>query len=245
MSKFRPEVRALLAQDPFGEDVFPRRENLLPLSKDGRTVALETLRMYLADLTFRRPGGRDKQSKATLPPIEFKIPESRIYVEWPDDEVELELPAIALLGEAQADYDSIGLTNYVDESSYGKYSPGTVVTWMGEYVENFALEIWAETRQQRRAMLVGIEQALSPFQQMAGLRFRMPDYYDQLCCFALQSRQIMDDEDAAQVRRKAKMVIELRYNCVAAVNVEPMTPTVAIEVDVEGDDITPIELDDE
>ncbi len=172
--KLSKEVRDVLWMDPFGT-VYPPRPNPPPLVEDGRTVALKTLRRYFEDLTFYRPGGRHPASKERLPPIAFKIPHRDIYVEWPDDETELRLPAIALLAQQAADYDTIGMTTYVDESSQDVYSPGTVLNVMGEYVENFVIDIWADTKPHRRSMLIGLEQALSPFEQMAGLRFIMPD----------------------------------------------------------------------
>jgi hypothetical protein len=242
--KLSKKVRDVLWQNPFGT-VYPPRPNPPPLPEDGRTVALRLLKLYLADLTFYRPGGRDEKSLARLPSIPFKIPERSIHIEWPDDEVELEMPAIALLAQAPADYEAIGLTNYVDEKTRDKFFPGTVVMLMGEYVEEFVLEIWSETKAHRRSMLIGIEQALSPFEQMAGLRFRMPDYYDQLVTFALQTREIVDDEEAVRVRRRARMVIQMSYCMAALVNVEGMIPITETTVDADEDDGTEVSLEDE
>ena len=116
------------------------------------------------------------------------------------------------------------MTNNVDEGTENTFAPNTVVIWQGEYIENFVLEIWAKTKQERRSMLAGIEKYMSPLQQMAGIRFRMPDYYDQLCCFSLQSREIVDDEAAQFARRKARLVIELRYNLSLIHISEPTRP---------------------
>ena len=240
---FSKEVRDVLWQDPFGENVFPRRARPPFPAEDGRTVALRTLRRYLADLTFYRAGGKDDAGER-LPPIPFQIPAENIHLEWPDNEAALQLPAIALLAQGPGEYDSIGVMTNVDEESQDQIAPGTVVNLLSELQENFVLEIWSATKQHRRALRAGIEQALSPFEQMAGLRFRMPDYYNQLACFALQSCEIVDDEEAVRIRRRARMVIELRYNVCALVNVSPMQPQMTALVDAD-DDGSPIEPDEE
>ncbi len=224
--RLSPDVREFLWNDPFGLDVYPRRNNPPSPTRDGRSVALILLKRYLADLTFNRPGACEEDD-----PIRFQIPESHIHVEWPAPEVELKLPAIALLAQAPGSYESRGMTTYVDESTHDVFAPKTVVNIMGEYVEQFVLEIWSETKAHRRSMLVGIEQALSPFQQMAGLRFVMKDYFGQFACLSLQSREIVDDEDAVRIRRRARMVIELRFNVVSLVNVETLTPETTVGVD--------------
>lgn len=229
MPKFSPEVRKVLWNRPFGT-VFPQRPNPAPLAEDGRTVALKTLRKYFADLTFYRPGGRDERSGARLPAIPFQVPAERIHVEWPDDEVNLQLPSIAMLATQPADYEAIGMTVYIDESSRDRFGKGTVVIWLGEYVEELAVELWSDTKAHRRGMLVGIEQALSPYELMAGIRFLMPDYYDQLCCFELLTREVVDDEEAVRIRRKARFVVRLRFNCVAVVNVEEIDWSFALTV---------------
>ncbi len=244
MPKFSKEVRDVLWGDPFGE-VYPKREPPRSPVYDGRTAALRILKLYFQELTFYRPGGRDARTGEQNAPIAFQVPERDIHVEWPDDEEDLKLPALALLAQAPADYDAIGMTNYVQEETRDKYSPGTVLIWMSEAVEKFVVEVWAETKQQRRSIKAGLEQALSPLQQMAGLRFRMPDYYDQLVCFALETSEIVDDEQATFLRRKARLVIEMRFNVVALVNVSELDPRMVATVDADDDTGVAVNLDDE
>ncbi len=240
MPKFSKEVRDVLVGDPFGE-VFPKREPPPPPIYDGRTAALRILKKYFSELTFYRAGGRDAGGDQK-DPIPFKIPYRDIHVEWPDDEDDLHLPALAFLAQGPADYDSIGLTNVVEENTVGVYSSGTVLIWMSEYQEKFGIDIWAETKAQRRAIIAGLEQALSPIQQMAGIRFRMPDYYDQLVCFELQTRELFDDEQSTFVRRRARLTVEMRFNVVALVNVETLQPVVTLDVDVDEDTNEPVVL---
>lgn len=240
MPKFSKEVRDVLQGDPFGE-VFPKREPPVPPIYDGRTAAMRILKLYFSELVFYRAGGKDEAGDQK-DPIPFKIPFRDIHVEWPDDEEDLHLPALAFLAQSPGDYDSIGLTNVVEEQTKDVYSPGTVLIWMSEYQEKFAIDIWAETKAQRRSIIAGLEQALSPLQQMAGIRFRMPDYYEQLACFALQTREIIDDELSTLVRRKARLIVDLRFNVVALVNVETMNPVTTLDVDVVEDTGEPVVL---
>jgi hypothetical protein len=229
--KLTKEVRDVLWGNPFGE-VYPRRPTPIPPVYDGRTAALRILRKYISELTFYRPGGKDVIGNQK-DPIAFSIAERDIHVERPDDEEEMRLPALALLAKTNGDYEAIGMTSVVEEDSFEKYAPGTVLIWMSEYSENFDIEIWAETKQQRRAITLGLEQALSPIEQMAGIRFLMPDYYEQLVCFELQTREVIEDDTDLLVRRKAKMEVQMRFNVVALVPVNLLEPAVDVLVDAD------------
>jgi hypothetical protein len=228
---FSKEIRALLFGNPFGE-VFPPRPNPPPPVVDGRTVALRILKKYFSELTFYRSGGKDPAGNA-LEPISFQVPDRDIHIEWPDDPENVHFPAIAFLSEDRADYDSIGLTSYVEEASRDVYQKDTIIIWLSEYVENFVIEIWTDTKAERRSILAGLEQAMVPLQQMYGIRFRMPDYFDQLVCFALQDREVVEDDMAVRNRRKARLRVEMRFNVVALVNAADFEPSVRIDVDAD------------
>ena len=234
---FSKRIRDLLWGEPFG-DVYPTREPPPPPVYDGRTAALGILREYITELTFYRPGGKDQLGNP-LPPIAFQIPRRDIYVEWPDNEADLRAPSLAFLSIGPADYASIGMTSYVDEN-WQKEHPGELLTWMSEYQETFSIDIWCETKQQRRAVILGLEQSLSPLEYMAGLRFVMPDYYGQLVCFALQSREIIEEDSNTLLRRKARLLVQMYFNVVAAYPVNPMEPVVDVEVDTDEDTNEPI-----
>lgn len=227
-------LRDVLWGNPFGS-VLPKREAPVSVTADGRTAALTVLARYISELTFYRPGGLDVNGN-TKDPIPFQIAERDVHVEEPDDEEEYRVPAIALLAQAPANYDAIGMTSKVLEETKDVYGEGTVLIWMSEHQENFVLEIRAETKQQRRAMVLGLENALSPIEQMAGIRFLMNDYYGQLCTFQLQSKEYIDDDMDLLARRKAKLVIQLVYNVVALFPVNELVP--AIDVLVDADDST-------
>lgn len=242
MPNFSPELRRVIVGNPWGE-VHPSRPPPPPPPYDGRTAALRVLKKYISELTFFRSGGVDGDGTAK-DPIPFQIATRDIHVEWPDDEATLRLPSIALLGAgAPADYDNLGMTTNVEEDSVGKYGPGTVLIDIAEHTENVAIEIWAETKPQRRAILAGLEQALSPLEQMAGIRFRCPDYYDQFACFSMNTKEYVDDETAVFARRKARIVAQLRIKVVRLVNVEFLNPVPTMVVDANEDTGEPVDLE--
>jgi len=227
-----PELRKLLFGSPWGE-VFPARANPPPLSYDGRTVALRTLRRYLSEITFRRSGGRDAKGNP-LTPIDFKIDEKEIQIGWPDYEKELVFPSLTFL-HGPGDYDMIGLTGYVEEETKDRYGRGTVVAWMSEYVETFQIEIWANKRAELRSVLAGIETSLSPTQQMYGLRFTMPDYFGQFVRFTPGKRIEFDEQDSARNRRRARLDVEMAFHVVTLVNYELVRPELRVVVDADLD----------
>jgi hypothetical protein len=237
-------LRKLLFGTPFGE-VFPAKANPPPKSVDGRTVALGILREYLAALVFYRPGTVDRRTDTQGDAIPFQIPDERIHIEMPDDEVQLNtFPAIALLSNGDAEYDMIGLDAYIEEKTRDRYGLGTVVQWQQEFVEEIAVEIWASSKPERRAMLAGLENALVPTEQMYGVRFRMPDYFDQLVCFTPLSRTLMENEDNVRNRKTARIIVQMRFNQVALVNYEPLTTWLKTEVNVDEDTNTSVTLGD-
>jgi hypothetical protein len=217
------KIRDLLFGRPFGE-LFPPKANPPPLAVDGRTVALETLAAYIATLDFFRPGDTGG------PPTKFRIPESNFHIEWPDYVEEMVFPSIAVV-HSRASYDVIGLVSYVEESTRDVYAPGTVLQWQAEYVETINLEVWTSKKAERRSLLAGLETAFSPTEQMSGLRFRMPNYFNELVCFTLLRREVMDEPDSPKNRRRAQLEMQMRFNIVSLVNYTTMKPQVQVTVD--------------
>lgn len=233
---FPASLRSLLVGTPFGE-VYPGRVAPPPPTQDGRTAALEILKRYIGLLTFRRAGA------VGGPPIPFKIAAQNIHIEWPDHEVDRETPSVVFLQTEDGMYDAIGLTAAVDEETKDVYAPGTVLQTQSEYRETFTLEVHASLKPERRAIVVGLEQAMTPTEQMYGIRFRMPAYFDQHVCFTLNSRRFNEDPDSARHRRVAQLKIEMRYNVVALINVVTMRPLIKVNTDVDQDTGEAVTLD--
>lgn len=230
-----PELRALLFGEPFGE-VYPQRPNPPPLAVDGRTAALRILRQYFSELIFQRAMGVDPATDKDLPPKQFRFPINDIHISWPDYEKALVFPSIVMLA-GTGNFEPLGLGTYWNEETRDKYGKGTIVQYQADYVEEFTVEIWAAKRPELRAILAGIQVALSPTETMYGIRFRVPEYFDQLVCFTPGSSTIVEESPDAQNRRKARITIEMRMNQVALVNYDILTPTVEIVTDGLGADL--------
>lgn len=215
----------LLQGTPFGT-VYPSKPNPPPLAVDGRTVALRLLRKYVTNLTFYR------RMTATQAPQAFSVKPENFHIEWPGQPQDLNFPAIVVV-PAEAQYNPIGLTSYVEEATRDRFKQGTVVQWQSEYREIIKLEVWASEKSVRRAVFAGLEVALCPTEQMYGLRFRMPDYYDELVCFCVWSRELLDDRMSALNRRRGHLSIEMRFNIVALVNYSQLSPTIGVNTDVD------------
>jgi hypothetical protein len=210
--------------------VYPPQQNPDPGAVDGRTSALRILKAYLCELTFRRAGEVSKVTGKRGEPVEFRLDPRDVHIEWPDHEDDLHFPAVVMLATGEAQYASIGLTPKAEEETRDVYAPGTVLYWMSENTETFVLEVWANTKAERRALKAGLEVALVPVEQMYGLRFRVPEYFNEMVCFTLLSSRIVDDEMAVQGRRKLQLSIEMRFNQVALVNYVEMRPVVCTEI---------------
>jgi len=222
-----PTAHSLIQGTPFGSVQPPRPFRPLP-AVDGRTVALKILRKYISELVFSRPdqGGRV---------IPYRIPEANIHLEMPDNVEKLVFPSIAFL-PSDATHDVIGLTAYYDESTLDRYGKGLVVMESTEYREVFTIATWATLSPERRSMKAGLEDALVPVEQMYGLRFIMPDYYDRTVCFSLFSSSVPDDPAmAATGRRWALLQVEMRFNEARLVDYTNLTPQVVVEAAPVGD----------
>lgn len=241
-NNFSQALRDLLWGTPWGQTFPPRDQPPQPPS-DGRTVAMEILKRYIAELVFHRIGEVDKRTGQRGPTIPFQIPPASIHVEWPDHEEDLVFPSIALLSTGPADYAMIGLTSYIEEKSKDVFLPGTVLQYQYEHTETIAIEIWASKRSERRAILAGLEVALTPTEQMYGVRFRMPDYFGQLVCFSPSKREVFEEPDAARGRRRARVDVEMRFNVVALVNYNTLTVSLGVTTDFDEVANQPVVLD--
>ncbi len=205
---------------------------------DGRTAALRTLARYVSELTFYRSGELLAVPTATAeavygPPIPFAIPREQFYEEQPDNPEELTLPCITVIA-GDASYNPIGMTTFVIEESRDQYGLGTVLQWQSSYDETIVLEIAAQSKAERRAIKVGLEQALVPTEQLYGLRFAMPDYFGQLVTFSLDKFKLKE-EMSGQNRRKSHMTLAMHLTVVALVDAVTLRPVVSTSVQDSGD----------
>lgn len=202
-----------------------------PLPFDARTAALRTLSEYLSALTFYKAGA------VGGPPVAFKFKPEQILIEWPDNPESMVMPSLAFQS-VRASLEPIGLAPSYDESSAGKFGAGTILRDLGcEYIEQVMLEGWVTDRADRRAIARGLPFALSPLENMYGLRLIVPDYYDAVVRFSPKDIETVDDEMSAKGRRRVRMGIEMVLPMIHLVNIATMTTKVDVEV-VEADDYT-------
>lgn len=232
MPAFSDKLKALLWGQPFG-DVQPPRPDPVPPAFDGRTAALKVLQLYLSELTFYRAG------EVGGPLVAFQVPRAQIKIEPADDADDGQMPALAFVPGDGAS-EALGLGAYVEETSKDVYGPGTVVQWQSEYAETFTIEVTARSRAERRALVAGIVRAMSPTEFMYGVRFIMPDYFNQLVVFTIQRRTLSRDF-ATTVKRRylAEVQVEMRLTEVALQNYVDVQPTLAVDTKAAGGSFDP------
>lgn len=172
---------------------------------DARHVALETLKTYLSLLIFTRPGGVNEA------PIEYTIPRENIETEWPGEQKngDISFPGIGInAGEGTHDTYGLGAAQAIEDSA-DVYGEGTVLIALAEYNEEFMLEVWADSRAQRRSIVAGMLEALMPLQESSSLRLKLPAYYDRVARFSYTGVRYVDDPDVVRGRWRAQLRIDM------------------------------------
>lgn len=225
-------VLDLIVGQPFGEVSPPRVDPIQP-AHDARTAALKVLKLYLSELTFYRAGDIGGA------PIPFQVPPDHIKTEPVDSVDDAQMPAITFVpGDGTS--EALGLGAYLEETSKDVYAPGTAVQWQSEYAETFTIEIVCATRAQRRAVVAGVVRAMSPTEFMYGIRFRMPDYFDQLVVFVINRRSLSRDYGSSMKRRHiAEIQVEMKLTEVSLQNVVEVQPRVDVDVKSPGSAFDP------
>lgn len=219
----------LLQGQPWGK-IYPPRSLPYNPTTDGRSIALSIFRKYLASLRFHLPAGDIVSATNPGQTRELQICEDAIFIEAADSVDIARLPAIVLI-PGEGIYDSIGLTNYIDEKTVDVFGVGTAIQSQSEYTETFTLQVWAPTKPVRRALVAGIETSLVPTEDMYGIRFKMPGYWNEMVCFTLKSRTNIDDSLAQTGKLRVNFGIEMRYNVVRLVALNGAQTIIVTEVD--------------
>lgn len=213
--------------DPFTGDVRPRRASPAQPATDGRTAALSTLFDYLSAIAYLRPG--DKGG----PPIKFQLPRDNCHTEWPDGAEVAEFPSLCALEGTRADRLANGLTYAIQEDTRDAFAPGTVVMRTDELREEVHLEVWANYRSERRALMSGIEGALAVTERAAALRLVVRDYFNSRASFRLLDTTLSGEVDNARGRRRGLLTVEMRVVLGVLVNAQTMRPQTTLGVDID------------
>ena len=191
-----------------------------------RSVALKQLFDYIAELTFYRA---DRNGRS----IAFQIHRHAMYEEWPDNEVELELPCLAIV-PGKGEYIATGFGPWEDLSTFNTYGEGTVVQALGtDFSELMMLEVWGASKGERRAVLTGMEAAFSPIEDQFGLKLKLPNYYDEIAYFTPNSSSIVDDANSARNRRVGRMEVLFRIPLLRLITAVKMDNRVVVQVTVQ------------
>jgi hypothetical protein len=221
--------RPILQGSPWGR-IYPRRESprraIQPV--DGRTWGLRALRDYLCALEFYCPGPDN-----TVTP--FRIRPENFWLEQPENlPGGMKFPSVSIQG-SRGDYQAVGFVTFLQEETRDRFAPGTVVQWQSEYAERINVEVWASEEPELRALLAGLETAMNPVEELAGVRLFLDQYYGQPCHFLLTRRENYSDADAAKGRRHAQLEMTMTANVVRLVRYAPFRPQVSVGTNFDAD----------
>lgn len=198
-----------------------------------RDYALERLFDYLATVTWRHTG-RTRDSE----PVEFQIQRCRMFVEQPEADITLAFPAIAVLPNNNApEAEWLGPPVLIDDgrqgiepATYEGFGDHTVLVQTAELSEEVILDMWFETRAQRRAVQAGLE--TSVLNTQAGpLYLTLPDYYDRIAVFTFKGSRRFDGDFAVKNRRELQVTLNLRVECVFPVLMRDFDPHFVVETE--------------
>jgi len=192
-------------------------------SYDGRTAALERLRLFCSLLRFRRRSAKGEQA------IEFRVRFEDVLTEWPDNEHELHLPAIAFTPGIQTQESYLG-PPIVDETSIDVFGKGTALQRLADTVEPFMVEVWGASKAERQALVVGLKVALRGGEDSYALRLSLPNYYNLVASFSLDEVQNYDDADIVRNRRRAGLRVTMTVPEVRLVSYPALRPLVEVDV---------------
>jgi hypothetical protein len=198
-----------------------------------RDYALERLFDYLATVVWRHTG-RDRDGE----PVEFQIERCRMFVEQPEGDIKLKFPAIAVLPNNNApESEWLGSPIIVDDgragiepSKYDRFGEQTVLVCAAELSEDVILDMWFETRAQRRAVQAGMEGPVMTTNQ-GPLYLTLPGYYDRIACFTYMGSRRFDGDFAVKNRRELQVTLNLRVECVFPVLARDFDPRLLMETE--------------
>jgi hypothetical protein len=206
----------------------PLGQPSLPLPAiDARTHALRVLREWISTLEFRRTG------QTGGAPIPFCIPIADILIHQPDHVKDMNFPAIAFLPQ-RGIYESFGLgPAQIDDITCDQFGLGTALVQIAEYHEQLIIEVWGSKIAERRAIVAGLEVALTSQATSYAITLRMKEYFGRTASFAIAEAQYIDEPDNVRNRRRAHMFVDMTVGVVQLVHANTLRPYVQVFADVD------------
>lgn len=217
-----PTATSLLVGNPFGVSEGEHFAKLPPEARDARKLSLLILKKYLCEQTICIPGDNGGKD------IEFKISSDLFYIEPPKKLPEpAKYPSIGVQ-PISTEYMEIGLGDNEKHATLDMYGKGTCLYGVADYNETFKLIVMCNSAPQRTAIKRMIEMACIPTEALAGIRFRMPDYFDETCTFTFQTAQ-HDDGFVVNGRYDLDITFLLYVDVVRLVYVNRLEPIIRTE----------------
>ncbi len=188
-----------------------------------RDYALDRLFDYLSHVVWRHTGTEGST-------VEFEIERCRMFVEQPESSVKLKFPAVAVLPNTNAPEAPWLHSPVVLEDTYDRFGEKTVLVKTAELSEDIVLDMWFETRAQRRAVQAGLEGPVLTT-EMGPLYLTLPDYFDRVAVFNFVSSRRFDGDFAVKNRRELQVTINLRVECVFLVLMRDFEPHLIAETE--------------
>lgn len=181
-------------------DVYPVAGPVPLEEMDAREHALRALADFIADLEFANP---DSMKVPT-----FQIERSNVFTAMPPDPSQLKFPAVAFM-PARGKHDQYALGPADDVGDVGDAGPGQSTLLLGEYVETFAVECWANHDALRTSMLAGIASAIRTGSWSQALLLNLSPDYNAIARFTLVDSEHIDDPDVVRGRVRARLYLLL------------------------------------
>lgn len=204
-------------------DVYPRQPSPPFAFQPAREYALDTLKLFISRLEFRRTGGKSSGNK----PIAFRVPIGDVR-EWRDDATTTSdngYPTIGFVpGRAANEPYGLGPARELEETR-DQFEPGTVLVLRGDHVETIQIEISCVSPSERSAVFEGLLACFRLQQDSSALKLVCADYFCRVATFSLMSSEVFEDDDALINRRRAQIGIELTIEEVSLVRYRELVPT--------------------
>lgn len=156
---------------------------------DGRTALARGVLEYLEAQEIEMPGG-------------FKISIKKIYTDWPEQEDEVEYPAMTAVPEGEAEYANASFTPAVDPTQQLATPDGRFPVKWCEIEQRLRLELHTTAPKAREALTAMCEDAFVPVDYMYGFKLQLPFYFNAFAVYEPLSVGRPDNADDAKERTR-------------------------------------------